>query len=191
MKRRNFLKESGLCSAALALFKTQEAIAADDPAELKRLKEQKDYFVKRHAVMYDILSKELDPETLKQVYLKFGKECAIHWGAVNKTDPYKGNLEEYLKELPALDKWQEKAWYDKDKKLVTIIGIKRDECVCSMARSSNNPNWCNFCCAGHQKAIFEELLGKEVEVKMGETCLTGGERCNHFIRISDRDVKSI
>lgn len=104
MRRRNFLREGGLYSAILALFNTQEVIAADDSSELKRLKEQRDYFVNRHAVMYDILRKELDAEKLKQVYLRFGKECAIHWGAVHKTEPYNGDLEKYLEELPSIDK---------------------------------------------------------------------------------------
>ena len=52
-----------------------------------------------------------------------------------------------------------------------------------MARTSRSPDWCNLCCAGHQKAIFEELLGLTVEVTIGETRLKGGERCNHYVRI--------
>ena len=185
-KRRNFLKKSGLCAATLALFSSYEAIASDDTDEIKRLKSMYNYFVERHAVMYEILSEILTPEELKEVYQQFGSNCANTYGSVKKTEPYKGNLEKYLQELPSLDKWQEKAWFDEDKDLITIVGVKRKECVCPMARTSSNPNWCHFCCAGHQKAIFEELLGKEVEVIMGETRLLGGERCNHFIKISDR-----
>jgi hypothetical protein len=188
MKRRNFLRDSGMCAATLAFVKSTEVIAQDDPPEVKLLKAQKNYFINRHVVMFDILSEKLDRETFKQVYQEFGTECAINYGAVDRAEEYKGNLEKYLNEISSIDKWQEKAWYDEDTKTVTIIGVKRDECVCSMARSSANPNWCNFCCAGHQKAIFEKILGKEVEVTMGETRLSGGERCNHFIRILENNI---
>jgi hypothetical protein len=188
LKRRNFLKKSGLCAAALTLFNSYEAIASDDTDEIKRLKSTLNYFLERHAVMYEILSETLTHEKLIEVYQKFGGNCANI--AVKKTEAYKGNLNKYLQELPSFDKWQEKAWFDEDKNLITIIGTKREECVCSMARTSKNPNWCHLCCAGHQKAIFEKLLGKEVEVTMGETILLGGERCNHFVKISDRVIKT-
>ncbi len=186
LKRRKFLKGSGLCAASLALFTTSEVIASDDTDEVKRLKYMMNFFVEKHAVMYEILSEALTPEKLKEVYQKFGGQCANHYGSVKKAEAYQGDLEKYLKELPTFDKWQEKAWFEEDKNLITIIGTKREECVCSMAKTSKNPNWCHLCCAGHQKAIFEKLLGREVEVTMGETLLLGGTRCNHFIKISDR-----
>ena len=185
VKRRKFLKGSGLCAASLALFGSGEAIASDDTDEIKHLKYMMNFYAERHAVMYEILSETITPEKLKEVYQKFGGQCANHWGSVKKAEAYKGDLEKYLQELPTIDKWQEKAWFEKDKNLITIIGTKREACVCSMARTSKNPNWCHLCCAGHQKAIFEKLLGKEVEVTMGETLLLGGERCNHYIKISD------
>lgn len=190
IKRRNFLKKSGLCATSLALFSSYGAIAQEDTDEVKRLKSRYNFFVERHAVMFEILSETLTPEKLKQVYQKFGSNCANSYGSVKKAESYKGNLKKYLQELPTLDKWQEKAWFDEDKNLITIIGTKREECVCPMAKASNNPDWCHLCCAGHQKAIFEKLLGNEVEVTMGETLLLGGERCNHFIKISDRVIKT-
>ena len=154
IKRRNFIKKSGIC-AAIALFCSYEAIAEEDTDEIKSLKARLNYFLERHAVMFQILSELLPPEELKKVYWEFGGNCANTYGSVKKTEPYKGNLEKYLQELPKLDKWQEKAWFNEDKNLITIKGTKREECVCSMARTSINPNWCHLCCAGHQKAIFE------------------------------------
>lgn len=182
-ERRSFLKKSGLCAASFVLCGNSEAMAIQDPEELKRLKSAVDYFAGRNAVMFDILSETLSAEELKEVYGKFGGNCATTYGSVKKTEGYKGNLEKYLEDLPKLDHWQEKAWFDEEKQLITIIGTKREECVCSMARTSKNPNWCHLCCAGHQKAIFENLLDKNVEVTMGETLLLGGERCNHFVQI--------
>ncbi len=190
IKRRNFLIKSGLCATTLALFSSREVIAQDDTDEVKRLKGMYNFFVNKHAAMYDILSETLNPEELKEVYQKFGNYCANSYGSVKKAEAYKGNLEKYLQDLPTLDSYQEKAWFEEDKKLVTIIGAKREECVCPMAKASNNPNWCHLCCAGHQKAIFETVVGKEVEVTMGETALLGGERCNHFIKISDKAIKA-
>jgi len=183
MKRRSLIEYSGVCAAAMALLNTREVIAVEDSPEVKRLKEQKNYYLERHAVMHEILSETLAPETLEQVYSKFGGNGAVRWGSVDKARRYKGNLEGFLKDLPSIDQWQEKAWYDEGKKLITIIGKKREQCVCSMARASRSPDWCNLCCAGHQKAIFEELLGRTVEVTIGETRLKGGERCNHYVRI--------
>jgi len=183
MKRSSLIEYSGVCAAAMALLNTREVIAVEDSPEVKRLKEQKNYYLERHAVMHEILSETLAPETLEQVYSKFGGNGAVRWGSVDKARRYKGNLEGFLKDLPSLDQWQEKAWYDEGEKLITIIGKKREQCVCSMARTSRSPDWCNLCCAGHQKAIFEELLGQTVEVTIGETRLKGGERCNHYVRI--------
>ena len=190
IERRTFLKKSGLCAATIALLGSREAIAADDTDQIKRLKSIKTYLIERHAVMHEILSVTLRPEVLEEVYQKFGRDCASCYGAVRKTEAYKGNLEEYLQEVPSLDKWQEEASLDKEKNLITITGTKREECVCSMARASKNPDWCKLCCAGYQKAVFENLLGKEVEVTMGETVLLGGERCNHFIKISEKEIQS-
>lgn len=191
MKRRKFRKGSGLCAATLAIFSSREAFASDDTEEVKRLKYLKNFFVEKHAVMYEILSEALTPEKLKEVYQQFGGQCADHWGSVKKAEDYKGDLEKYLQELPTFDKWQEKAWFDEEKNLITIIGTKREACVCPMANTSKNQDWCHLCCAGHQKAIFEKLLGKEVEVTMGETLLLGGTRCNHFIKISDRVIEPL
>jgi len=182
-KRRNFLKKSGLCAATFVLYGSAKAINVQDPEEIKRLKGTIDYFAGRNAAMFDILNETISPEELKVVYEKFGDNCANTCGSVAKTEVYKGNLEKYMEDLPSLDKWQEKAWFDKEKQLVTIIGTKRNACVCSMAKASKDPKWCHLCCAGHQKAIFENLLDKKVEVTMGETLLLGGERCNHFVKI--------
>ncbi len=182
-ERRTFLKKSGLCAASLALCGSAKAIGPQETEEIKRLKGTIDYFAGRNAVMFDILNETISPEELKVVYGKFGGNCATTYGSVAKTEAYKGNLEKYLEDLPSLDKWQEKAWFDEEKQLVTIIGTKRDACVCSMAKASKDPKWCHLCCAGHQKAIFENLLDKQVEVTMGETLLLGGERCNHFVKI--------
>lgn len=190
IRRRDFLKKSGLCAAAITLFSAHEIIASEDSDEIKRLKSMTNYFIERHAVMFDILTETLSPGDLKLVYNSFGGDCAKHWGSVSKTASYNGNLEQYLQDLPSLDQWQETAWFDEEKNLITIIGTKREECVCSMARKSDKANWCHLCCASHQKAIFENLLGKEVEVTMGETVLQGGERCNHFIRITDKEINS-
>ena len=187
-QRRNFLKKCGLCAASLTLFNSYDAMASNDTDKIQHLKSARDFFIKRHADMYEILSEALKPKELKIVYQKFGSYCANKFDAVKNTEPYKGNLEKYLEDLPTFDKWQEKAWFDKDKNLVTIIGVKRDKCVCAMARKSGNPNWCHHCCAGHHKEIFEKLLGKKVEVTMGETMLLGGERCNHYVKISNKAV---
>jgi len=184
MKRRSLIEYSGVCAAAMALLNTREVIAAEDAPEVKRLKEQKNYYLERHAVMHEILGDTLDPEILELVYSKFGGNCAERWGSVDEARRYKGNLEGFLKDLPSIDQWQEKAWYDESEKLITIIGKKREQCVCSMARTSGSADWCNLCCAGHQKAIFEEVLGQSVKVTMGETRLTGGERCNQYVRIT-------
>ena len=109
MKRRNFLRDSGMCAATLAFLNSKEVIAQDDPPEVIRLKAQKNYFINRHVVMFDILSEKLDRETFKQVYQEFGTECAINYGAVDRAEEYKGNLEKYLNEISSIDKWQEKA----------------------------------------------------------------------------------
>ena len=57
-----------------------------------------------------------------------------------------------------------------------ILTLGKEECSCPMAPEVKSPALCN-CTQGHEKAIWSEFFGKEVEIELIETLLRGGNDC--------------
>ena len=57
-----------------------------------------------------------------------------------------------------------------------LLKLGKTGCTCPMAPEVNNPALCN-CTLGHEKYVWGEFFGKEIDVELVETILHGGNDC--------------
>ena len=124
------------------------------------------------------LLKEVD-ETPNEKTLELiehcGKGCAIRQDAIGGIkqlkESYKGKTRtehvEFFKSL-GIDATEE------DDGILLKLG--KTECTCPMAPEVNNPALCN-CTLGHEKYVWGEFFGKEIDVELVETILREGDDC--------------
>ncbi len=85
------------------------------------------------------------------------------------------------------DTYWEKMEYDPDRSEIKITGKVVDKCACSYAQCEDPPvSLCNYCCKNFQKAMFEIMLGKKVDVRIDAAYLLGDNRCSTTIVVDGK-----
>lgn len=57
-----------------------------------------------------------------------------------------------------------------------IIRFHKADCTCPMAPEVTNPMLC-YCTQGHEKAMWSELFGREIDAEIVESFQRGGKDC--------------
>ena len=57
-----------------------------------------------------------------------------------------------------------------------IIHFHKEHCTCPMAPEVKNPMLC-YCTLGHEKAMWGELFGREIDAEIVESFQRGGKDC--------------
>jgi len=124
----------------------------------------------------------------KQIFERLGLEHTTN-------DQYYSRLIKYKKDIKSYFDWVngnqsiywEKLEYDPDLSAIKVIGRIVDKCACPFAQCENPPkSLCNYCCKNFQKAMFEILLDKKVNVQIDEAFLLGGKRCSTTIFVDGK-----
>ncbi|MBN2426527.1 MAG: hypothetical protein JXR46_04455 [Calditrichaceae bacterium] len=185
MQRKEFLKSAcsmGLCSCVgLAAFTPSEIHAQEEKnenKEVEQLNKKMDFIHKRFAKLVEILKENVPEDKRKKIFEELGMACSGEYkGHYSK---YVNNIDGFISEVMA--KWEESVNHDKNKKTITIIGKKMDNCYCALADKAVTPGDFCDCSLGWQKGIYEYILGKKVKVTVDESILRGGERCSFTIK---------
>ncbi len=183
MKRKEFLTSAcalGMCSCAgLSILASGNLFAGSDGTQKKESDWRFDFIRRRFAKLIENLDSTVDQEKKKKIIEDLGRACAKENADMLKK--FKDNPEGYLEEMKRL--WAESTEYDKEKKMIRIVGKKAESCFCPFVDGSITPkDFCN-CSRGYNKEVFETILGKSVDVEIEESILRGGERCIHVIKI--------
>ncbi|MBN2520732.1 MAG: hypothetical protein JXB17_09530 [Bacteroidales bacterium] len=182
MDRKEFFKNTckfGLCACAgLSLMNMPIKTKADDSGE-----NEEDWRIgfmqKRFAKLIDILNSNLDETGKNEILEELGRECAKE--GIDHIIKFKGDIEGFLKNIE--EQWVEKVEFNKESNEIKIFDKKRDSCYCPFVdKAITSKDFCN-CSIGWQKAIYETILGKEVDVEILSSVLRGGEGCSFVIKI--------
>jgi predicted hydrocarbon binding protein len=182
MKRKEFLKSActaGICSCAgLSFFPGRNLFAMSDD-DKKGFDRRLDFIHKRFARLIEDMDSSIDEKTKAKILENLGRTCATE----NKEYylKYKNNPEGFLEDVK--QKWAERTEYNKETKIIKVIGKKQESCFCPLVDKSMTPkDFCN-CSIGFNKEVFETILEKPVDIKIEESILHGGERCSFKINI--------
>jgi hypothetical protein len=78
----------------------------------------------------------------------------------------------------------EKLEFNSDKSILFLTGKIVQGCVCAFGECDKPPvSLCNYCCKTFQEKMFSTLFDRNVEVKVTESFIYGGERCNTEIHL--------
>lgn len=183
MKRREFLKTAGVCGfcscAGMALLAQEEASEDSDDPKIKKLKGQLDFARRRYANLVVILGANLKPETRDKILEDLGRECAKEYKAM--FEEYKNDLQGFLNAVQG--QWAERTEYDEKKGTIRIVGQKADECYCPLVKKGVTPIEACSCSVGWQKEGYKMITGKEVDAKVEESVLRGGDRCSFAVEM--------
>jgi hypothetical protein len=184
MNRKQFLKDCacGLCTCAVAgvLSPTSATAAETKPPEDGRLR-----FVKtRYAKLIEILAGRLDAAGLSEVLRQLGYSCASGNSLVER---HKGDVDGYIREFKTLT--HEDILYDREKGIITVVGMERSECVCPLIDKKLTPSKACDCTLGWQQHTFETLLGKKVRAELKESVLRGDKRCVCEVHVLDQPLQ--
>jgi len=178
VKRKEFLKSSGLCGLCACVGLPVAASASDklDP-EFKTLQRTVEFVHLRFAKLIDLLKHQLDIHEMKALLEELGRECSREFAAIYGN--YKGDLDGFLK-MCRRD-WKMSCEHDPMTKKVVTYGEKTGKCFCPFVDESRmSPAFCN-CSLGWQKETFSAVIGKPVEAKILSSVLRGGRSCDFAV----------
>jgi predicted hydrocarbon binding protein len=183
INKKNFsftplIAQMGICSCAGMSILSANSILASTDNIVKNEQDWKIGFIqKRFAKLLKITDSYLDDEVKKIVLESLGRECAKE--SKSYFENFINNPEGFLTELKK--SWIDSAEYNKETQTIKVIGKKTDSCFCPFVDKSITPKEFCTCSLGHNKEVYETILGKTVEVTLDESILRGGERCSFSI----------
>ena len=126
-----------------------------------------------------------DESTRKKIFSNLGYECFYSRGLDKWIQNYKADLDSFLDYTNSgKSRYWEKLEYDRENSKIKVTSRKFISCVCAYAQCPEpTKSLCNFCCKRFQKALFETLLDKKVEVKIDSSIMLDGKRCCTTINI--------
>jgi hypothetical protein len=126
-----------------------------------------------------------DEPTREKIFSNLGYECLYSRGLDKWIQSFKANPDSFFDRVnTGQSKYWERLEYDKENSKIKVISRKFVSCNCAYAQCPEPPkSLCNYCCKRFQKALFETLFDKKVEVKIDSSVLLGGERCCTTINI--------
>jgi len=129
-----------------------------------------------------------DEAVKKLIFERLGLEHTTNDKYLVYLNNYKKNLKGYFDMVNSNQAtYWEKLEYDPETSIITVTGRIVDKCVCPFAQCEDPPkSLCNYCCKNFQKAMFEILLDKKVEVRIDEAFLLGNNRCSTTIFVDGR-----
>lgn len=183
MKRRDFLKTAGVCGfcscAGMTLLAQEGASEDSNDSKIKALEGRLDFARRRFAMLIEILGKNLKPETRDKILEDLGRECAKEYKAM--FEEYKNDLSGFLKAVQ--QEWAERTEYDEENGKIRIVGRKTDACFCPLVKKGVTPIEACSCSVGWQKEGYRMITGKEVDAKVEESVLRGGDRCSFAVEL--------
>jgi hypothetical protein len=129
-----------------------------------------------------------DEAVKKQIFERLGLEHTTNDQYLSYLNKYKKDIKSYFDMVNSNKAtYWEKLEYDPDLSAIKVTGRIVDKCVCPFAQCEDPPtSLCNYCCKNFQKAMFEILLDKKVNVQIDEAFLLGGERCSTTVFIDGK-----
>lgn len=129
------------------------------------------------------------------IFSQLGHECFFSGQLDGWIEQYRGNVQEFLDRanVDHASKYWERLEIDEDRTMLIVTGKKIQGCACAFANCSQPPlSLCHYCRKNFQQELFGMLLGQKVEVKITESYLLGGERCNttiHLVKNTTRNMQ--
>ena len=182
MERKDFFKnicKYGACGCAgMMMLSPAKLLANDDSQEEKKEDWRIGFIQNRMAKFIEDMEGKVDEGTIASLLENMGKNCASeHSDGYIK---FKGDVKGYV---DSLKNWVESADYDEEKGVIKIIGVKNNSCFCPFVDVDKMPKeFCN-CTKGWSKEAYGTITGKQVDVKIDETVLWGGERCSFTLTL--------
>ena len=181
MERKDFLKSAcryGLCGCVgLSFLGGGEALANSKSASTEGEPDWRiDFMQSRYRDLLYILNDTLDDETFIKALNKLGAKCGDDFANKYENDP--DGFFNFIKSL-----WAESVDYDKEKGVITVNELKRQDCNCPFIPKKDAPAILCNCSLGTQKRIYESLFGRPVNVTLNSSVLRGGERCSFIIQL--------
>ncbi len=124
-----------------------------------------------------------DEQAKKAVFERLGYEHITNKAYHDYLVGFRTDLKSYFDNVnTGKDKYWEKMEWDPEKSEIMVKGKVVDRCACSYAQCENPPlSLCNYCCKNFQKAMFELMLDRKVDVRIDEAFLLGDKRCSTTI----------
>jgi len=131
----------------------------------------------------------LDDEQIKRgVFERLGYEHVTNKAYHDYLVGFRKDLKSYFDNVnTGKDRYWEKMEWDPARSEIRVTGKVVDRCACSYAQCENPPlSLCNYCCKNFQKAMFELMLDRKVDVRIDEAFLLGDKRCSTtiFVEVS-------
>jgi predicted hydrocarbon binding protein len=139
------------------------------------------------------LNAEADDETKARVMEYCGRACAVTYGSVETAKTVRNDvkgIDEFLEEINRVDGFWCGTWV-RDGNAVYSVCVS---CGCPLVLGGlleQSPVFCN-CSRGWVKAVFEEVFGERVEVKLENAIGRGDPVCKFVVSTLDAsDVRRI
>lgn len=120
---------------------------------------------------------DICPEVIR-VIEGCGKGCALEGGHIDGMQPFKEDAsackthEDYLAFFTSKFPF----FNAEDTGDGIIIRFHKEKCTCPMAPEVKNPMLCH-CTLGHEKAMWGELFGRNIDAEIVESFQRGGKDC--------------
>jgi hypothetical protein len=195
MKRRKFIQQCFDCSMATMVGSLLLESGPAYSREIESAKEKENEPVKNDLVQQMVPSQimkllkfieaNFDEPIREKIFGNLGYECLYSRGLDKWVQSFKPNLDSFFDRVnTGQSKYWESLEYDKENSKIRVTSRKFVSCVCAYAQCPEPPkSLCLYCCKRFQKALFETLLDKKVEVKIDSSVLLNGERCCTTINI--------
>jgi hypothetical protein len=180
MNRKEFLGScaAGLCACTGAALIPASSLRA---AETAGADDWRLPFVqKRYGKLLEILSEQMDEETLAQVMRELGTYCSTtgdQW--IGK---FRDDFDGFSKSIKNGVSGDE-VTYDREKGVITMTSPERTDCFCPLNSRAHTPSLVCDCSLGWQQHTWETFLGRKVRVELKEAVLRGGKRCVFEIHV--------
>ena len=200
MDRKGFLKAVGkagacacVCAAAGAAPALMTRAAESGPGAktgeraLKRI-EFSDKWVKR---FFDVVDQTLDPATRMKLMMANGSACFGSWIKESGKEIKPVEFEKWAAEAakaparPGFKVEGNTLWFQFDQSAETAGAAPESVCLCPMAESKPaglSATYC-FCSLGYVKEMYGRRFGRDVEVELLESVLSGGKRCRFKVTV--------
>ena len=184
MKRKEFLKSCGSCGALslVGLFHSEKVNAG--ATSLKKDDKHAEPMNKNQVrQLLKFIDSSINESDREKIFNKLGTECLYSRNYDKWVINFRENQEEFFNRVKRGEsRYWEKLEYDKEKSVITLVGRKFQSCVCEYGQCDEPPkSLCNYCCKRFQEELFGLLLEKNVNVRIDESIILGGERCSTTI----------
>jgi len=127
-----------------------------------------------------------DAELIDAVFSRWGYHC-FHSrpSLVAFANRQRGHLQEYVDYVNSgRARFWERLDLDEAQGTLKVTGKKAGRCACPFAQCETPAKaLCTHCCKALQRELFRIVTGRDVEVRIDEAVLLGGERCSTTIRL--------